>query len=102
MDDFLKMKRLQEIQNILKSNEAILSNRYKVKKIGVFGSYVRGEENNQSDIDILVELYEPIGWEFIDLKEYLETILGNPVDLVTNKALKPLIRDDILEEVVYS
>ena len=49
-----------------------------------------------------MELYEPIGWDFIELKEYLETILKRPVDLVTNKALKPLIRDDILKEVVYS
>jgi predicted nucleotidyltransferase len=49
----------------------------------------------------MVELYEPIGWDFIELKQYLETILEKPVDLVTNKALKPMIREDILKEVVH-
>ncbi len=96
------MNRLQQIQNILKNNRSTLQYKFKVKKIGVFGSFARGEANEQSDIDILVELYEPIGWEFVDLKEYLEAILENTVDLVTNNALKPLIRDNILSEVVYT
>ena len=75
--------------------------RFKVKNIDVFGSYVRGEAKEQSDINIMVELYEPIGWDFIELKEYLETILEKRVDLITNEALKPTIRDDIFNEVVY-
>jgi len=97
-----QMKRLQEIQNILQRNKSLLSSRFKVKNIGVFSSHTRGEAREKSDIDIMVELYEPIGWDFIELKEYLEMVLERPVDLVTNKALKPLIRDDILKEVVYS
>jgi predicted nucleotidyltransferase len=95
------MKRLQEIQNILQRNKSLLRSRFKVKSIGVFGSYVRGEAKEQSDIDIMVELYEPIGWDFVELKEYLETILEKPVDLVTDKALKPMIRDDIIKEIVH-
>ena len=75
--------------------------RFKVKNIDVFGSYVRGEAKEQSDINIMVEFYEPIGWDFIELKEYLETILEKRVDLITNEALKPTIRDDIFNEVVY-
>ena len=78
-----------------------MRSRFKVKSIGVFGSYVRGEAKEQSDIDIMVELYEPIGWDFVELKEYLETILEKPVDLVTDKALKPMIRDDIIKEIVH-
>ena len=53
-------------------------------------------------MDILVEFYAPIGWEFIDLKEFLEEILGREVDLVTVGALKPQLRDKILKEVVYA
>jgi predicted nucleotidyltransferase len=95
------MRRLQEIQNILQRNKSLLISRFKVKNIDVFGSYVRGEAKEQSDINIMVELYEPIGWDFIELKEYLETILEKRVDLITNEALKPTIRDDIFNEVVY-
>lgn len=97
-----QMNRLKEIQNRLHRNKALLSSKFKVKNIGVFGSFARGEQGEQSDIDIMVELDEPIGWDFVELKEYLETILERPVDLVTNKALKSLIRDDILKEVIYS
>ncbi|MEA2054624.1 MAG: nucleotidyltransferase family protein [Candidatus Thermoplasmatota archaeon] len=95
------MEKQKEIEEILKKHKAFLRKKFKVKKIGVFGSYIRGEESEESDIDILVEFYEQIGWEFIDLKEFLEKILGKKVDLVTVKALKPQLKDKILEEVVY-
>ena len=54
-----------------------------------------------SDVDLLVEFSEPVGWEFIDLYDYLEQILGMKVDLATPGALKPQLRDSILNEVVY-
>ncbi len=73
-----------------------------MKEIGVFGSYARGEEVEESDIDLLIEFYEPVGWEFIDLKEFLEKTLDKKVDLVTVKALKPQLKDKILKEVVYA
>jgi len=63
---------------------------------------VRGEESESSDVDILVTFSEPIGWEFVDLKEYLEEILEKRVDLVSIGALKPQLREDILKEVVYA
>lgn len=53
-------------------------------------------------MDILVEFYEPIGWEFVDLKEFVEKILGMDVDLVTAKALKPQLSEAILKEVLYA
>lgn len=96
------MKTLHEIENELKTHKKALKERFKVKKIGIFGSVVRGEETRNSDIDILVELFEPIGWEFVDLKEYLEKILGRGVDLVTIKALKPQLTEVILKEVIYT
>ena len=96
------MKNLTDIEEILRKHKPLLREKYKVKEIGIFGSYVRGEQSETSDIDILVQLYEPVGWEFLDLKEFLESILDKNVDLVTNNALKSRIRDKILKEVVYA
>ena len=91
----------KEIESKLKKYKAVLQEKYKVEKIGIFGSYARGEESGKSDVDILVEFYEPVGWEFIDLKDFLEAILDKNVDLVTPGALKPQLKDRILNEVIY-
>jgi len=96
------MKTKKEIEETLKKYKPILREKFSVKEIGIFGSYVRGEESEHSDIDILVKFSSPIGWEFIDLKEFLEKILGKKVDLVTVQALKPQLKDSILREVVYA
>ena len=76
--------------------------RYRVKQIGIFGSYVRGEQRSRSDVDILVD-YEktPDLLEFIGLANYLEDILGKKVDLVRKQAIRPELRNIILDEVVY-
>jgi len=96
------MKTLEEIEGIIKKYKSVLREEYKVKGIGIFGSYVRGEQLDISDIDVLVEFYEPVGWEFLDLKEFLESVLHVRVDLVTIGALKPQIKDRILKEVIYA
>ena len=81
---------------------AVLKSRYKLKKLGVFGSYVKGQEQPASDVDILVSFEEPVDiFTFIGLKEYLESILDHRVDLVTEKALKPGIKENVLREVRY-
>ena len=96
------MKTLKEIEKILKENKAILAERFKVQEIGIFGSYVRGEQKKKSDVDILVSFYEPISlFEFMDMEEFLTQILGVKVDLVSKKALKPRIGKYVLEEVIY-
>jgi uncharacterized protein len=91
-----------DIIKTLKKHEKEIREKYKVKKIGVFGSYVRGDIKETSDIDVLVEFERPIGWEFFDIKEFLEEILGKDVDLVTVGALKPQLKDRVLKEVVYA
>ncbi|MCK4805208.1 MAG: nucleotidyltransferase family protein [Spirochaetes bacterium] len=96
------MKTREDIEATLRKNIPFLKEKYNVDKIGIFGSYIRGEESKESDIDILVDFENPIGWEFIDLKEFLEEILNKKVDLVTVKALKPRLRENILKEVVYA
>jgi len=77
------MKTLKEIEAILKQHEHELEEKYKVKKIGIFGSYARGEQQEGSDIDIIVEFKEPVGFLFVHLADFLEKILGAKVDLVT-------------------
>jgi uncharacterized protein len=94
-------KTLVEIKDILKHHKMDLHNRYSIKSIGVFGSYVTGEINETSDIDILVEFEKPIGlFKFLELEEYLESLLNIKVDLVSKKALKPRIGEYILKQVV--
>ena len=96
------MKTRKDLATILKKNKPVLEKVYKVREIGIFGSFARGEEHDDSDLDLLVEFSEPVGWEFIDLKEYLEEIFDREVDLVTKNALKPQMRNRILREVVYA
>lgn len=75
---------------------------YPVKNIGVFGSVARNEQTEASDIDLLVEFSQPVGFvTFIRLESFLSKRLGRPVDLVTSDSLKPVIRQDILSEVIY-
>lgn len=79
-----------------------LQQRYQTERLGVLGSYVRGEQNKNSDMDVLVEFFEPVGFfTFLGLEEYLENLLGVNVDLVTKNALKPGIKKRILGEVLY-
>ena len=98
----MTMRRLEEIQDILRQKKQILRERFKVKEIGIFGSFVRGEEKDTSDLDILMELEKPVGLiKFVGLQNYLSDELGDKVDLVTKSALKPRIKNEILSEVVY-
>ncbi len=95
------MKHLKQILSILSRHRKELGKKYNVKEIGVFGSYVRGEQKKSSDIDILIELESPIGlFKFIELEEYLSKLLKIKVDLVTKNALKPRIGEHILKEAV--
>jgi uncharacterized protein len=90
-----------EIMEILKKNEKDLKGRYGVKEIGIFGSYVRSEAKEGSDLDILIEFEKPIGFfKFLELEEHLSNLIGIKVDLVSKKALKPHIGSYILKEVV--
>ena len=89
------------ILQTLKALKPELASRYHVKALGVFGSLIRGEQTATSDVDILVEFKEPIGFfQFLELEEYLGVQLGQPVDLVSKKALKPRIGRRILREVM--
>lgn len=96
------MKTLAEIQQWLVQHRSVLQERYGVKELGIFGSYVRREQTEASDVDVLVEFSEtPSLLKFINLENYLSDNLGVKVDLVHKSGLKPRIGDRILAEVVY-
>ena len=91
-----------EIKEKINIQFPFLRDKYHVKKVGIFGSVVKDEQEKESDIDILVEFDSPIGFfDFIRLENFLSEILHKKVDLVTKKALKPAIEKDILKETIY-
>ncbi len=96
------MKTYNQIAAEIAQLMPVLKNKYKVKTIGVFGSYAKNTHKETSDLDLLVEFSEPVGFLFFDLKDYLESALGLKVDLVTKNALKPLIKEAVLHEVRYN
>ena len=92
----------QDILGSLKNLKREVAQEYSVKTIGVFGSVARNEQTVQSDIDLLVEFSKPVGFvTFMRLENFLSERLGKQVDLVTSDSLKPLIRQDVLSEVIY-
>lgn len=90
-----------DIINKLKELKPSLQADYSVKEIGLFGSFSDDTYNQDSDIDILIELSQPIGWKFFSLEIYLEKTFGRKIDLVTKNALKEQLKDKILKQVNY-
>nr|MDO8096451.1 nucleotidyltransferase family protein [Candidatus Wukongarchaeota archaeon] len=92
---------LERIINALKDLGKEIKKDYKAEIIGVFGSYVRGEQKEGSDVDILVRFLEGATlFDFVGLGDFLEEKLGVKVDIVSERALRQEIREQILEEVV--
>lgn len=91
----------EQIENTIFNLKPILQKQFSVEKIGYFGSYAREDQNEFSDLDILVSFEKPIGWAFFDLQELLESELKIKIDLVSINALKQQLRNSILQEVKY-
>jgi predicted nucleotidyltransferase len=92
----------ENILKVLNEKKEIIRQRFGVKSIGLFGSWVRKQASPASDIDLLVEFDQPSFDKYMDLKFYLEDLLGKPVDLVLKTALKPRLQRLILDEVRYA
>ena len=77
--------------------------RFGVKRIDLFGSVARGDSKEGSDVDLLVELERPLGWEVVDLRDYLQELLGIKVDLVTRPAVskKALLWESIQKDLIH-
>jgi len=96
------MKEIDHIISEIKKHKPELAKEFHIKELGVFGSFIRGEERIDSDIDMLVDFEQPIDlFRFLDLEERLSEVSGKKVDLVSKKALKPHIGRAILKEVQY-
>jgi uncharacterized protein len=97
------MKSLKEIKRRLKVLTPILKENFSVDVIELFGSYVRGEATEKSDLDVLVTFIEPNNvdlFKFIELRLFLKDELGVDVDLIEKTALKPRLKGPILEEAI--
>ena len=96
------MKTIAEIRTLLSEHKTEIIEKYGVMEIGIFGSYIKNEQKETSDIDILIEFKRPVGMlTFVNLKNFLSDLFGVNVDLVIKKALRPSIGQRILNEVIY-
>jgi len=95
------MAYLEEVQSILQQLKPELISKYGVSSLGLFGSIVRDDFTDQSDIDIVVTFSKPIGIDFIDLADELEEKLNRKVDLVSRNGIKPRYLEVIEPEILY-
>lgn len=95
------MATLDEIKKIIRQHSGVLTERYGISVVGIFGSYVRGDEKTGSDIDLLAEILRPVSLlELIGAEIYLSETLGLKVDLVPKRSLREELKDIILKEAV--
>jgi len=92
----------QDILTFLKAHKSEMQEKFGATQIGLSGSYARGVANEESDIDIVVELQSANKFRsFFSLLYYLQDALGKKVDLVTESSLKPLVKKTILKDIIY-
>jgi len=93
---------LDEVKNMIKEYKGNLRQDFRVKEIGIFGSYVRGDQKDKSDVDVLVEFDEPVSLlGVVKLENYLSDFLQIKVDLVPQKDIRQELREKILKETIY-
>ena len=95
------MKSLQAVILTLSEHKQHLFADYPIKSIAIFGSYARKEQNDESDVDILVDFNSKIGIRFIDLAEEIESLVGHKVDLVSRKGIKDKYYKSISSDLIY-
>jgi len=94
--------KLDNVKNIIKEHKTDLRQNFKVKYIGIFGSYARNEQKDDSDVDILVELDEPVSLlSLVRLENYLSDLLHVKADIIPKNDIRPELRDNILKEAIY-
>ena len=95
----------EEVVQLLRDEYPYLESEYGVKRIGLFGSYAKGTPSEASDVDVVVESARPIGFRFVEFVEYLESLIGKRVDVLTPAGLQGIriahIAEEIEESLVY-
>jgi predicted nucleotidyltransferase len=98
------IKTKEELIDFLQTHKSLLRERYAVKEIAIFGSFARNEQNEKSDIDLLIELQDNVASVYDTkekLREYLSRSFDRSVDLAREKYLKPYAKEQILKELIY-
>jgi len=97
------MSSIEEIVEYLKKNKRLLYERFGVTRVGIFGSFVRGEQVVLSDIDMIVDIEKARKTihSFLQLKRFLEKELERKIDLGFEHSLKPIVREKVREQVIY-
>jgi len=96
------MKDVADIEKIIEQKREELFIKYKIKNIGIFGSYARNNAKERSDIDLIVEFEEPVSLlGVIKAENYLTELLGIRVDLVPKEDIRKELKETILKEVIY-
>ncbi len=95
----------EELIALIRECYTYLAAEYGVKRIGIFGSFARGESGEASDVDLIVEFEHPIGFRFVELVEYLENLLGREVDVLTPMGVRgirlPWVAEEIERSIIY-
>jgi predicted nucleotidyltransferase len=95
----------EAVAELLREKYPYLASEYGVKRLGLFGSYAKGTPSETSDVDIVVEFGRPIGFRFVEFTEYLESLLGKKVDVLTHTGIQGIriagIAEDIEKSIVY-
>jgi uncharacterized protein len=92
---------LQSILYILRQHKPELQRKYPISRLGVFGSYARGEATENSDVDIAVEFSAPMGLNFVAMADEIEELLGIKTDVVPKRAIKPKYLSSVEKDMVY-
>ncbi len=95
------MKSLQDIKLTLGEHKQQLFTDYPIKSMAIFGSYARKEQDNESDLDLMVEFNDRIGIRFVDLADEIESIIGFKVDLISRKGIKDKYFQSIQSDLIY-
>ena len=94
-------KTREQILNLLSQNKHQLKNRFRVRQMALLGSYARGDQQADSDVDILVDIDPLVGLKFVALAEQIEQLLGLPVELVSLRAIKPSKLKYFEQDLIY-
>lgn len=93
---------LNSILHVLRQHKPELQRKYPIGKLGVFGSYARGEATEKSDIDIAVEITGPMGLDFVTMADEIEELFGIKTDVVPLRAIKPQYMVYVQKDIVYA
>jgi len=95
------LTREQAVQ-LLQDKQPYLAAEFGVRKIGLFGSYAKGQSDESSDVDLVVEFGRPIGFRFVELVDYLENLLGRQVDVLTPAGIQNIRNEEVARNIRQS